>query len=498
MFKQPHNPQHTIRKPQTPKEPPAKMADPKKPQKSGRSSNRNANDASPNPADPKLKSRDKYKSDVPLQSNQSQMGTLHTAISLRIEGEWFQLPEKVMKGLGILRPPEEDTHNGKPHELDETSTPDLKDEDFEDMEQQMTQEEIDNAYSEYMKDQQRQDEEMDEATISNLKSKMWMITKELKNRRNTPSWKRMGFFKNWLNSIMELTDNIDPKKPAEPTIAYLVETNTYLTRKLNELETKATPSLQPQPHDLCMHATPMTANEPKSWANVAATPPKPNQSINPKQPRSTPTCETPKEPTADPHCLIIQVHPPILAEECPNGIEVRKKINEMLDKKEVPQFFHVMAVGYLRVGNIKITTTHTSKASDLMNHSTDIANIIMKNKILLILPDTEHYCIKINKVLTWCGSNEPMSIDLIHEEMCTYLPGYKDMKQWCVTCWLGNEETIHAKNFVSIVLDLTNKQDRDNLLGIMHLKLFKHDCTITPYEERPQVFQCTKCGLYSH
>src|SRR6266436_6146786 len=116
MFKQPHNPQHTIRKPQTPKEPPAKMADPKKPQKYGHSSNRNTNDASPNPADPKLKSRDKYKSDVPLQSNQTPTRTPCTTNSPRIEGEWFQSPEKVMKGLRILQPPEEDTHNGKPHE----------------------------------------------------------------------------------------------------------------------------------------------------------------------------------------------------------------------------------------------------------------------------------------------------------------------------------------------------------------------------------------------
>src|SRR5258708_34581542 len=172
----------------------------------------------------------------------------------------------------------------------------------------------------------------------------------------------------------------------------------------------------------------------------------------------------PQEPTADPQCLTIQVHPPILAEERANGIEVRKKINEMRDKKGVLQFFHVMAVGYLGAGNIKITTTHTSKASDLMNHGNDITSMIMKNKVLLILPDTEHYHIKINKVLTWCGSNEPMTIDLIHEELCTYLPGYKNMKQWQVLRLLGKEENIRTKSFASIVIDLTNKQDMDNLI----------------------------------
>src|SRR5258708_27362300 len=139
-----------------------------------------------------------------------------------------------------------------------------------------------------------------------------------------------------------------------------------------------------------------------------------------------------------------------------------------------------MGVGYLGAGNIKITTTHTSKASDLMNHGNDITSMIMKNKVLLILPDTEHYHIKINKVLTWCGSNEPMSIDLIHEEMCTYLLGYKNMKQWCVPHWLGNEDTLQAKNFTSIVINLTNKQDRDTLLNTTQQKLFTHDPPIPP------------------
>src|SRR5258707_4133906 len=133
-----------------------------------------------------------------------------------------------------------------------------------------------------------------------------------------------------------------------------------------------------------------------------------------------------------------------------------------------------------------------------MNHGNDITSMIMKSKVLLILPDAEHYHIKISNVLTWCGSNEPMSIDLIDEEMCTYLLGYKNMKQWCVPHWLGNEDTLQAKNFTSIVIDLTNKQDRDILLNTTQLKLFNHDCTITPYEERPQVFQCTKCSMYSH
>ncbi len=69
---------------------------------------------------------------------------------------------------------------------------------------------------------------------------------------------------------------------------------------------------------------------------------------------------------------------------------MRKKINDMLEKKEVPQFFRIMAVGYLGVGNIKIMTNHSSKALDLMKYRKYIAEIITQNKVLSILPDTKH------------------------------------------------------------------------------------------------------------
>src|SRR5260221_11515674 len=45
---------------------------------------------------------------------------------------------------------------------------------------------------------------------------------------------------------------------------------------------------------------------------------------------------------------------------------------------------------------------------------------------------------------------------------------------------------------------MTNKHDRDILLDIGHTQLFNYNCTITPYEDRPQVFQCSKCGMFSH
>ncbi len=72
------------------------------------------------------------------------------------------------------------------------------------------------------------------------------------------------------------------------------------------------------------------------------------------------------------------------------------------------------------------------------------------------------------------------------------------MKQWRVPRWLGSDDYIHAKNFASIVIDLANDEDRDTLLNLKTIKLFNTNCTTSPYEERAQVFQCSKCGMFSH
>ncbi len=181
--------------------------------------------------------------------------------------------------------------------------------------------------------------------------------------------------------------------------------------------------------------------------------------------------------------MIIQVHPSISAEERPNGIDTRKKINKMLEKKGIPQFFRVMAVRYSGAGNIKITTTHMCKAMDLMPHGKDITEIITLNKILSILPDTEHHRVKINKVPMWGGNDEIMTIAMVHEELRTYVPEYSNMKQWRIPRWLGSEEYICTKNFTSIVIDLANNEDRDTLLSLKRIKLFNASCTISPYEE---------------
>ena len=89
-----------------------------------------------------------------------------------------------------------------------------------------------------------------------------------------------------------------------------------------------------------------------------------------------------------------------------------------------------MAISYSSVGNIKVTSTHSCKALDLMEHRCDIAKAITNNKVISILLDSEHYQVKINKIPTCWGSDKPMTIQMIHEELRMYLLEYKLMKQW--------------------------------------------------------------------
>ena len=217
-----------------------------------------------------------------------------------------------------------------------------------------------------------------------------------------------------------------------------------------------------------------------------------------KTPRNSPPKDLNNTPTADLKCLIIQVHPPITAEERPNGMDTRTKINEMLDKTSAPQYFRIRVVGYSGAGNIKITSTDSCKASDLMVYGKAMAGIITKNKVLSVLPDAEHHRIKINKVPTNGANDDPITIAMVHEELQTYVPEYKNMKQWRIPRWLGSDEYIRAKQYASIVIDLANEEDRDTLLSLKRITLFNANCTVTPYEERAQAYQCSKCGMFSH
>ena len=87
---------------------------------------------------------------------------------------------------------------------------------------------------------------------------------------------------------------------------------------------------------------------------------------------------------------------------------------------------------------------------------------------------------------------------MIHDELSTYVPIYSKIRKWCALKWLGSEETIRAKNLASIMIDLTNEEDKKKFLELGMVTLFNNRCTITDYEEQTQIYPCGKCGMLSH
>src|SRR5258707_4507120 len=146
-----------------------------------------------------------------------------------------------------------------------------------------------------------------------------------------------------------------------------------------------------------------------------------------------------------------------------------------------------MAVGYSVARNIKISMTHSCKASDLMAFREDMATIITTNKVILVLPDEDHYRVKINKIPTWYDPEHPMTIGQVHQELTAYTPEYEKMKKWRPPKWLGSDELVQSKHFMSIVIDLTSVQDRETLLNLKTIKVFYFNCTITAYNDKTRV-----------
>ena len=333
-----------------------------------------------------------------------------------------------------------------------------------------------------------EDEDIKFDLIHHAKSKMEELLELLISLKDSSYWDKLEYAP-WLDKLTALEHPTAQSNPTEPLNTQLVESIACLTRKIDALEHCNHQHTVHTLRDPMTTATPMTRPAKPSWASITEKPAKPtNKPTN--QTIQTLSQLPPDIPTADPHCLIIRVSPPILKTDKPNSIEAQAKINKMLEKKDVPHNLHVMAIGYSRVGNIKVTMTHSCKALDLMKYSKDIANIVMKNEVLSAILDKEHYCVKINKVPMWCGNEEPLTIQMVHKELCTYVLEYNTMKQWRVPHWLGSEDTICAKNSASVVIDLTNKSDRDVLLNISCTQLFNLQCTIMPYKDCPQVFVC--------
>ncbi len=166
----------------------------------------------------------------------------------------------------------------------------------------------------------------EESTCDHIYMKLEDALDELKAAKLSLIWTKLEFIELWVDCIANLVRSPRGSDMDKLIIANLTETNTYLTKKIVELELKndnftpeiIQPQLPQEPHTVRKMTYAPTQ---PSWAQVATD----AHQRAPTQPtKTTPTkqCPITQEKTADPWCLIIQVSPPILATDRPNGIDM--------------------------------------------------------------------------------------------------------------------------------------------------------------------------------
>ena len=113
------------------------------------------------------------------------------------------------------------------------------------------------------------------------------------------AWEKLGYTA-WYRSLSALNGNADMAKPHEATITYMVETNTYLTKRINTLEAKLTQDPQAIDHDP-ITLTALMKGTNQTWATVVAKPANPKQHMQSKirQTQTTANPGTPTDPTVD-------------------------------------------------------------------------------------------------------------------------------------------------------------------------------------------------------
>ena len=169
---------------------------------------------------------------------------------------------------------------------------------------------------------------------ANLKDMMDYLLKKLIQLKAEENLTAVDF-DSWAKKITTLNAGLATGTQTDPTIAYVAETNVYLTRRIKELESGSTLPEHILNCDPAMTAIPMNQPNQALWAAIAARPATNQRAKKPNQTRPTNTTTDQSQPTmtADPCCLIIQVNPPLPATERPDGIATRTKINSILKKK---------------------------------------------------------------------------------------------------------------------------------------------------------------------
>src|SRR5258708_7574502 len=174
-----------------------------------------------------------------------------------------------------------------------------------------------------------QDMEMtskEEHTSDCINMKLEDALEELKGAKQSLIWKKLDFIELSVDCFTNLIGSSRGSDMGQHIIANLVETNTYLTKKIVELELKDmnfTPgTIQPQLPQEQPPARKMTPTLTQlSWAQVATNTHKRSPTL-PPNPGPTKQHPNSQEKMADPQCLIIQVSLPILATDRLNSIDV--------------------------------------------------------------------------------------------------------------------------------------------------------------------------------
>ena len=96
----------------------------------------------------------------------------------------------------------------------------------------------------------------------------------------------------------------------------------------------------------------------------------------------------------------------------------------MLDSLQVPAYFCVMAVNWLRNGNLIITTIAYGTAEDLLCHAEKIGKIFTKNTLVSALPDIDYFRAKVNMLSTKDFEGNVRNSREIHEELMEYVMDY--------------------------------------------------------------------------
>ena len=147
-------------------------------------------------------------------------------------------------------------------------------------------------------------EHMKADRIVQIKNTMEYIIGELEQIKEENPWEKLGYAA-WYRKLSALNRNAEMGTTNMTTIAHMAETNAYLTKRINTLETKLTHDTQATAHDPNMVTTPMNGTN-QTWATVAAKLANLKQPTPKTRPTQIPANQgASAKPMVDPRCLII-------------------------------------------------------------------------------------------------------------------------------------------------------------------------------------------------